>query len=283
MQIFILLCFVCRSHDFRPSYGRLHELRAILPNVVPFLACSATVTPKMRKECVEKLDMCDCEFVSHSPDRPNIIYKVQRQTTIEEDLLFVIDSLKTHLNKAPRTIVYTRSLDSCANLFATFQEIMGKQQYYPQGSPEISDNRIFGMFHASTTQHNKEVILKSLSNQDGIVRVVFATIALGMGVDMRDVSVVIHYGAPRSIDDYFQESGRGGRSGEKCVSTIYWKPAEAPLYKQPIDHYQSELVKVRKYLDNTKTCRRKLLLDYFDQVPSETKLTLCCDICNTDV
>ena len=160
---------------------------------------------------------------------------------------------------------------------------MGKQQYYPDGSAEISDNRLFGMFHASTTQHNKQVILNSLCNPDGIVRVVFATIALGMGVDMRNVTAVIHYGAPRSIDDYFEESGRGGRSGEKCVSTIYWNPAEAPVYKKPRDQYQLELVKVRRYLENTTICRRKWLLEYFDQLPTEPNLTLCCDICNNDV
>ena len=96
----ILMSFLCRSHDFRPSYSLLHELRAILPSNVPFLACSATVTAKMRKECIEKLDMCDCEFVSHSPDRPNIIYRAKRQTTIEEDLCSVIDTLKTHLVNA---------------------------------------------------------------------------------------------------------------------------------------------------------------------------------------
>ena len=183
------------------------------------MACSATVTPQVRKECVEKLDMTDCEFVSHSPDRPNIIYRVKCQSNIE-DLSSVINALKTHFINAPRTIVYTRSLNSCANLFATFQEVMGKQQYYPDGAAKISDNRLFGMFHANTTQYNKEVILNSLCRPDVIVRVVFATIALGMGVDMCNVTAVIHYGAPRCIDDYFQESGRGGRSGEKCVYNL---------------------------------------------------------------
>ena len=91
----------------------------------------------------------------------------------------------------------------------------------------------FGMFHASTPQHNKDVILYSLLVPDGVVRVVFATVALGMGINLQGVNTIIHYGAPRSIEDYFQESGRGGRSGESACSTIYWKPMDCPVRKEP--------------------------------------------------
>ena len=102
------------------------------------------------------------------------------------------------------------------------------------------------------------------------------TIALGMGVDVKDVC----YGAPRSIDDYFQESGRGGRSGGQCTSTIYWKPSEAPMYKDITEQSRRDAVVVRKYLDNTTVCRRKWLLDYFQQQPStQVNSDLCCDIC----
>lgn len=72
------------------------------------------------------------------------------------------------------------------------------------------------MFHASTPQHNKEVILNSLAKSDGVVRIVFATVAFGMGNNLRDINMIVHYGASQSTDDYFQESGRGGRSGEQA-------------------------------------------------------------------
>ena len=65
------------------------------------------------------------------------------------------------------------------------------------------------------------MILESLTQSDGIVRVVFATVALGMGVNLRDVNTIIHYGGPQSIDDYFQESGRGGRSGQSARSIVF--------------------------------------------------------------
>ena len=76
------------------------------------------------------------------------------------------------------------------------------------------------MFHASTPEYNKAVILRSLGSPDGVVRIVFATVALAMGVDLRDVNTVVHYGGMQSIDSYFQESGRGGRSGASAQSVV---------------------------------------------------------------
>ena len=80
--------------------------------------------------------------------------------------------------------------------------------------------------HPNTTQHNKDVILRSLLDADGVVRVVFATIALGMGINVQDVNTIVQYGAPQNLEDYFQESGRGGRSGGDAESTIYWTPVD---------------------------------------------------------
>ena len=111
-------------------------------------------------------------------------------------------------------------MDICADLYAHFRYELGDDSYYSSGSHKISDNRLFGMFHANTPQYNKEVILKSLTQPDGIVRVIFATVALGMGINLRDVNTIIHYGGLQSIDDYFQESGRGGRSGKPACSII---------------------------------------------------------------
>lgn len=112
-----------------------------------------------------------------------------------------------------------------------------------------------------------------------------------MGVNLKDVNTIIHYGAPRSIEDYFQESGRGGRSGGDAVSTVYWKPRDCPVHKKPAtlrDHEliavstvywkpcdcpvrkksvtlrDHELIAVRRYLENSKLCRRVWLLDHFD-------------------
>ena len=86
---------------------------------------------------------------------------------------------------------------------------------------QVCANRLFGMFHSDTSTHNK------------IVHVVFATIALGMGVNFSGLNTIVHdhYGAPRSIDDFIQESGRAGRSGTQATSIVYWKPVDARVRK----------------------------------------------------
>ena len=94
----------------------------------------------------------------------------------------------------------------CADLVSRFSYEMGKGQYYPPSAPELSENRLFGMFHASTPQHNKDVIMGSLQDCHGTVRVVFASVAIGMGIDLHGVDTIIHYGAPDTIEDYSRMS-----------------------------------------------------------------------------
>ena len=247
------------------------------------MACTATVTKSVRDEVITLLDMKGCEFVSTSPDRPNIYYGVKPRTEIILDMLPLLNSLKEHKNSAPRVIVYYPSLNICADLYATFHFELGQDSYHPPGAEQISDNRLFGMYHSNTPQYNKEVILKSMDQPDGVVRIVFATIALGMGVNLRGVNTIIHYGAPRSIDDYFQESGRGGRTGNYAESIVYWTPSDCPQRKDPKSVRDYEVNAVRRYLENVTMCRRQWLLDYFDPICAKPGLvpSKCCDICAT--
>lgn len=108
---------------------------------------------------------------------------------------------------------------------------LGDDSYYPTGAPKLAENCLFGMYHSGTADHNKDVIIKSMTDPNGVVRVVFATVALGMGVHLAALNTVIHYGAPRSLDNYFQECGRAGRSGEQAYSVIYWCPKDADVLK----------------------------------------------------
>ena len=87
-------------------------------------------------------------------------------------------------------IIYCRSLNTCADLYAHLHNEHQEMAYYPSGAETISDNRLFAMFQANTPQHNKEVVLKSMTKPDGVVRIVFATVASGMGVDLRDVNTI---------------------------------------------------------------------------------------------
>ena len=244
------------------------------------MACSATVTKNIRQEVMSKLEMVDCAFVSTSPDRPNISYEVCPRVNFENDLNFVLESLKFQKLNAPRVIIYCRSLDMCASLYAHFHYELGDESYYPSGAPHLCCNRLFGMYHSNTPERNKDTILKSLSKKDGIVRVIFATVALGMGINLCDVNTIIHYGGMNTIDDYFQESGRGGRSGEKARSIVYWKPIDCPKRKELSSTRDHETAAVRRYLENDTSCRRNMLLKYFDSSCVKNSPKDCCDICS---
>lgn len=136
--------------------------------------------------------MNNCTVVSVSPNKPNIFYFAQlRSDSIDRDLGFLIADLLFNNIQAKRVIVYCQSLDMCANLYIHFVSTLGDQSYYPLGADEVSDNRLFGIFHAKTDNYNKEVIMKSLSDPNGVVRVVFATMALGMGVNFSGLTATI--------------------------------------------------------------------------------------------
>lgn len=271
----------CRSNDFRPAYKRLSEIRALVPPCVPLMACTATATRSVREEIVSTLEMSDPVTVSLSPDRPNIMYLVKRRTDPETDFCDLLSTLGEKLTSTPRVIVYCRTLMMCADLFDHFSYELGSSQYYPPGAPEITDNRLFGMFHARTPQHSKDVIISSLQDPNGVVRVVFASVTMGMGIDLQGVNSIYHYGAPSSIDDYFQASGRGGRSGDSAESIVFWTPRDCPMTKEPSTTHHREVNEVRSYLEDSSVCRRKRLLEYFDPKNAEPgdNPMVCCDVC----
>lgn len=96
-------------------------------------------------------------------------------------------------------IVFCRSISTCTNLYKLFICVLKEESYHPLGSPPTTENRIFAMFHARIDEDDKKTILKSLVQSDGICRVVFCTIAFGMGVDVPNVRTVIHYGPSTDI------------------------------------------------------------------------------------
>ena len=243
------------------------------------MACTATATRSLRKAVIKILEMTGCVEVSTSPDRSNIYYVVKLRSDIDSDFLPLVTSLREKAVHTPRVLVYCQSLDTCADLYAHFHYELEHHSYYPPGSLQVSDHRLFGMFHASTPHYNRDVILKSLQVTDGVVRVVFATVALGMGINLQDINDVIHYGALSSLEDYFQESGRGGRSGAEAMSTVYWRPVDCPVRKEPNTLRDHELINVRKYLENTTDCRRIMMLEYFG-VQYHDVVNRCCDNCS---
>lgn len=270
---------IFRSEDFRPVYMRLAEVRAFIPPGTPLMACTATATPSVRMEIVSTLEMHEVVTISLSPNWPNVMYEVKNRTDPDTDFVELLSTLRERLISTPRVVVYCKALDTCADLFAIFSFELGSTQYFPPGAPELSDNRLFGMYHACTPQHSKDVIVESLKDPRGTVRVVFAS--MGMGVNLQEVNTVIHYGAPSSIEDYFQGSGRGGQSGESARSVIYWTPTDCPRRKEPLNAHHREVNDMRAYLENTSVCRQKWLMEYLDPQSAERRddAMVCCDVC----
>ena len=173
-------------------------------------------------------------------------YEVCRHTDIDTDIGPFVQSLEEEGIKAPRVIVYFRDLNTCADLYAYFNFELGELSYHPLGALERSDNHLFGMLHSRTSEHNKYVILKSLCETDGKSSNNICHNCTGIGVHLIDVNTNVHYGAPSSIDDYFQASGRGGRSGCSARSIVFWQPADCPLRKELVSQRDHEITAVRE-------------------------------------
>ena len=99
---------------------------------------------------------------------------------------------------------------------------LGDFAYWPDGSPHVSDHRLVAMYHSATPEYNKAVVLNSLQDPAGVCRVVFATSALGMGVDVQGLYNIIHWGPPSKLEHYMQEIGRCGRDGVLSTAKIFY-------------------------------------------------------------
>ncbi|XP_066920555.1 ATP-dependent DNA helicase RecQ-like [Clytia hemisphaerica] len=128
------------------------------------------------------------------------------------------------------------------------------------------------MFHRTTRPEIKERIIKAFQDPDGMVRILIATIAFGMGIDCKDLHRIIHFGVPSDLDSYFQESGRAGRDDAQCSALLL-------LYPRCISRYVKK--DIRDYVTNTQRCRREIHLEVYDSKPSKIQPKhTCCDFCH---
>ena len=150
-----------------------------------------------------------------SPDRPNIRLTVHKVSPANPASQFtsVIRELKTKRNECRRLFVYCQKISDCSDFYVEFMSELGDFAYWPDGSPHVSDHRLVAMYHSAIPEYNKAVVLNSLQDPAGVCRVVFATSALGMGVDVQGLYNIIHLGPPSKLEHYMQEIGRCGRDG----------------------------------------------------------------------
>ena len=271
-----------RGTDFRPEFKKLYALKAIFPTL-PVLAVTATATPSTTKMISQDLAMSNYRLVKESPDRPNLFLDRKTRldtwygnTSYEEILMPIAQSLKVKREMYPLTIIYMR-FQYCGFAYRLFERTLKGNQQYVDYKPKPK-NRLFAQFHKMTTQAMKCEILYEITSSQSNARVIFATTALGMGVNAQGVERVLHIAPPSTLTAYMQEIGRAGRHTDSQASAILYFCKSDVSKKRIDDGYISR--EMAEYCQ-TSTCLRSFLLENFGF--SKKKLKWCCSSCNDTI
>ncbi len=254
------------GHDFRPEYRRIREMIDSLGHSVPVMALTATATPKVQSDIVKTLDMKDPGVFKSSFNRTNLYYEIRPKVNKAQTIKEIVQIFRTQPGASG--IVYVQSRKSTEEL-ATTLEVNGIK-----AAP----------YHAGLDTKLRGKIQDDFLMQE--IDVICATIAFGMGIDKPDVRFVIHYDIPKSIENYYQETGRAGRDGleGRCVA-FYSARDIVNLEKFLRDKDAAERDMGAHLLDEvvafseTAACRRVFLLNYFGENFEDKDCHKMCDNC----
>jgi len=254
------------GHDFRPEYRRIREMIELMGDNIPVVALTATATEKVRTDIVKNLNMDNVQSFVSSFNRDNLFYEVRPKKSKELAIKEIVQIAKSFDGQSG--IVYVQSRKATEDIAKVLVVNGVKAAAYHAGLDAKTRSRV-----------QDEFLMEDID-------VICATIAFGMGIDKPDVRFVVHFDIPKSIENYYQETGRGGRDGlvGKCVAFFSHKDLlrlEKFLRDKPVAEREmgAHLLNEMSCYAETGDCRRRFLLHYFGEMYNQDGCGDMCDNC----
>ncbi|KAG0498714.1 hypothetical protein HPP92_003405 [Vanilla planifolia] len=238
------------GHDFRPDYKNLGILKIQFPRI-PLIALTATATYKVQIDLMEMLHIPKCVKFISTVNRPNLFYKVQEKSSVGKVVIEQIaEYIRSSYCNKESGIIYCFSRKECEQVSKELREHGISADYY----------------HADMDAVAREKVHLRWSNSK--LQVIVGTVAFGMGINKPDVRFVIHHSLSKSMETYYQESGRAGRDGLPSECVLYYKPSDVPRQSSMVFYENSglqNLYDIVRYCQSKRNCRRHAFFRHFGE------------------